>query len=206
MALWELNKPIIDNITGFPTLTHVQREFNWDLVLPDLWGFLVTGIIVSRYCQSVKFGPYNMDASELVTGPIKQHYAGALNIQTMTATFINPIPDIVSIYFSAWKRRIVDNSGYWRPGSDYKKNVHIMLYDRSGIPSNMITLKGAFPVGFPAYDLSYGGDKEHRFTIEFKFDGTSQGFSSAAGILGEAGSAIGQAAGRVGKFVKKVIT
>ena len=71
---------------------------------------------------------------------------------------------------SAGQKKIVDDRGIYFPSKNYKKNIYIILYDRSGIPSNFIQLNKAFPIKFAAFDLSYKDEITVEFTVEFKVD------------------------------------
>lgn len=185
---------LLDSIFGFPR-TPIQRAYIWDCIMPDVWGAGVLGIIVSKYCQNITIGEYNIDdIAEMKVAAFKQFFAGAMNIQNPRATFVVPIPDIVSNYFHTWKKLIVDDRGLYFRAGNYKKNIYVALYDRSGLPSNMITLIGAYPKSFPSWNLAYGIEEVVKFEIEFKVDNIETGvgsFSSlgsmAKGVLGSIG-------------------
>jgi len=184
---------LLDSVFGFPRAP-MQRAYNWDFILPS-FGLLVDGIIVSKFCQSCRFGQYNFnDTVELQFGALKQFYPGILNIESVTATFVTPIPDLVSLYFVTWKKKIVNSDGIYFPSKNYKKNIYVILYDRTGIPSNFIQLNKVFPTKFPLFDLSYKEEKMVEFTVEFKVDGIKIG----AEALSEMGS-IGKMTGGVRK-------
>lgn len=187
---------LLDSVFGFPRAP-MQRAYNWDFVLPS-FGFRIDGIVVSKFCQSCRFGQYNLDAETLQAGAYKQFYAGVLNIESATATFVTPIPDLVSLYFVNWKEQIVDSEGFYSPSSSYKRNIYIILYDRTGIPSNFIQLHGAFPIKFPVFDLSYRDEKMVEFNVEFKMDSVKMG-TKALGEMGSIGEiAVGAVKGVVG--------
>ena len=199
---------LLDNLIGFPKIIHVQRTYNWEFILPS-FGLIVDGYIVSKYCQSVKFGQYDIgEILEMKSGVRKQFFPGVMNIQTVSATFITPVPDLVAAYFSNWKSKIIDDEGYYSPSSWYKKTIYVLLYDRTGIPCNMILLKGAFPIKFPAYNLSYGEENVVRYDVEFRVDRIKIGVSELTSIIGGAGSMVkglGSAAmGAVGSIASGV--
>ncbi|MHA1692952.1 MAG: hypothetical protein ACTSU7_15110 [Candidatus Heimdallarchaeaceae archaeon] len=174
---------LLDSVFGFPRAP-MQRAYNWDFVLPS-FGLLVDGLVVSKFCQSCRFGQYNIDdISTIQFGAHKKFFPGVLNIESATATFVTPIPDLVSLYFTTWKKKIVSNDGIYSPSKIYKKNIYIILYDRSGAPSNFIQLYKTFPVKFPAYDLSYGTEKMVEYNVEFKVDSIKMDTEA----LGEMGS------------------
>ncbi len=184
---------LLDNVFGFPR-TAIQRTYNWDCIMPDVWGTGILGIAVSKYCQSISFGEYNIaDITEMNTGAFKKFFSGKMSIQDPRATFIAPIPDIVSNYFHTWKKLIIDDSGFYHKASEYKKNIYIMLYDRTGIPVNMITLVGAFPKSFPAYNLSYADENMVRYDIEFKVDNIRTGLDAIDSFGGAVVEAVGSA-------------
>lgn len=177
------NDTLINNLVGFPTATHVQRAYTWDFFLPDLWNVLVSGIVVSKYCQSVRLRQYDIgEVLELKAGIFKKHFPGLLTIDAISATFICPVPDLVTLYFSKWKSLIVDKKGRYQTASKYKKDAYVILYDRSGIPSNVIRLIGLFPIKFPAFDLDYGKEDVVKFDIEFRVDQVEMGLKALAGL------------------------
>lgn len=188
---------LLDSIFGFPR-TPVQRSYIWDCIMPDVWGTGILGIVISKYCQNISIGEYNIDdIAEMKVAAFKQFFAGAMNIQNPKATFVAPIPDIVSNYFHTWKKLIIDDRGFYHKAGDYKKNIYVVLYDRSCFPSNIITLVGAYPKTFPAWNLSYGPEEVVKYDIEFKVDNIKTGLSSfssfgsvAKGVLGSAGKVV----------------
>lgn len=197
---------LLDSIFGFPRVP-VQRTYLWDCIMPDVWGAGILGIAVSKFCQSINIGEYNIDdIAEMKTGALKQFFAGVMSIQNPKATFIAPIPDIVSNYFHTWKRLVIDDRGFYHKASEYKKNIYVVLYDRTGIPVNMITLVGAYPKSFPSWALAYGTEDVVKYDIEFKVDNIKTGFSAfgsfgadAKAALDQAGGAIKRTLGRIGK-------
>lgn len=201
---------LLDSIFGFPRVP-VQRSYTWDCIMPDVWGAGILGIAISKFCQSVNFGEYNIDdIAEMKVAAFKRFFAGAMSIQNPRATFIAPIPDIVSNYFHTWKKLIVDNRGFYHKTSEYKKNIYVVLNGRTGIPVNMITLVGAYPKSFPSWNLSYASEDVVRYDIEFKVDNILTGLSAfssfgsaATGALGQAGTAAKGVLSKVGGFFKK---
>jgi len=191
---------LLSNIFGFPRIG-IQRAYNWDCILPDVWGAGVLGIVVSKYCQTVKVGNYNIDdVAEMKTGAFKKFFAGNMNIQNPTMTFIAPVPDIVSNYFHTWKKKIIDEQGFYHKASDYKRNIYVVLYDRTGIPANMLTLVGAFPKSFPSWNLTYEGQEIVKYIVEFKVDNIKTGLSAFSSFGGDAGEALGQAGKVIGNL------
>ncbi len=197
---------LLDSTFGFPR-TGVQRTYLWDCIMPDIWGAGILGIVISKYCQSVNIGEYNIDdIAEMKVAAFKRFFAGAMSIQNPRATFIAPIPDIVSNYFHTWKKLIIDDRGFYHKTADYKKNIYVVLYDRTGIPVNMITLVGAYPKSFPAWNLDYATEDVVKYDIEFKADKILTGLSAfssfgsaAIKAVGQAGSAAKGLLGKIGK-------
>lgn len=191
---------LLDSVFGFPRV-HIHRTYTWDCIMPDLWGFGVLGIAVSKFCQSVKIGNYDIsEISEMKTTSLRKFFAGEMTIPSMTATFIAPVPDIVSNYFHTWKKKIVDDDGYYHKASEYKRNIYIVLYDRTGIPANMITAVGAFPKTFPVWDLNYENEGLVKYNIEFKVDSLKTGLNAFSSFGGDAVKALGETAEAVGKI------
>ena len=200
MKIWSFQGSITDHLLRFPQITHIQRKYLWDIVLPDLWGLVVTGIGIGRMCQSVQCGQFNIDQiAERFLGPKKEFYPQAINIAPATMEFVCPIPDVVTMYFQKWKSLILDNNFYGMP-SQYKKNIYILLSDRSALPVNLITLKGAFPITFPAFDMDYKADDILRFQIQFRYDDMLLGVNSVKSIIEDAGKAVTEGLGTAGNL------
>jgi hypothetical protein len=182
---------LLEYTSGLPTITDIQRQYNFEVILPDIWGLLVTGWFVGKYVQSVQFGQYNIDEiSELLTGPQKKFFPERMNIGSAKLTLLTPVPDVVSVYFNTWKNLIIDKEGFYHPSSEYKKSIYILLFSREGIPVNVITLKGAFPITFPAYSLDYKAEDNVVFDIEFRIDSVIQGVEALSEGLSGLGSSL----------------
>lgn len=191
---------LLDSLFGFPRVP-VQRAYNWDCIMPDVWGGGVLGVAVSKFCQSVNFGEYNIDdITELNIGAKNEFFAGRMNIQNPRIVFVAPAPDIVSNYFHTWKRLIIDENGYHHVSSEYKKNIYIILYGRSGIPTNMIKLVQCFPKTFPSWNLSYKTEDIVEYDIEFKVDRIETGLSAFGSFGKDARDAIGSSITKVKEF------
>lgn len=179
------------NSLKFLTTPGMQRCYNWDVVFPDLstpkegGGLvgmaksalgLVAGVAVGRYCQSIRIGQYDIkDIIEMKAAGRQRFSAGQMSINSMTATFVVPAPDIIASYFRVWRNSIIDNQGFYSPTKAYKKKVRVVLSGRNGIPSNMLTVDGVFPRTFPAWDLSYSDEKVITYSIEFQIDNLPTG-------------------------------
>jgi len=179
---------LIDNIFNFPNVLHVQRDYNWDFILPSVG--LVPGVVITKYCQSVSVGQYDIrEIIEQKKGAKKTFYPGQIDVNEVTATFIAPTPDIVSAYFHAWKQLIIDKQGFYGLPSKYKKNATVVLYDRTmSIPTNLITIKGMWPTTFPKFTLDYNSEGLVVHSITFKFDDIAMGLDkfSSDTLVGKA--------------------
>ena len=184
---------ISDHFLGFPQVGGVQRNYNWTLILPDLYGILVSGVIVSKYCQSIKFGQYDItNVDEMRVGQFRRFYPGEFNIDTVTMNFVAPTPDFVSLYLAKWKGLIMDEMGRYNLPSLYKKTAYIIFDARTRIPVNIIKLGGLFPTKYPAYDLRMEGDAEYTsFNIEFKCDYIESGLDALGSFTSEVKEALG---------------
>ena len=178
---------LMSNLIGFPSILEVQRTYNWDFLLPDIFGVLVSGAIVSKFVQSVKLGQYDItEVSKMNVGPFKKKFAGEdWNIDDVTATFVTPVPDLISFYMSTWKALEIDDKGRYNVASVYKKTAHVILYDRSGIPSNILRLLGIFPIKFQKFDLSFKEEAVHMFEVTFSVDRLEMGLKALGGFAQE---------------------
>lgn len=196
--------PLLDSVFGFPKV-NVQRVYNWDCIMPDVWGAGVLGVVISKFCQSVTIGEYNIDdIRELKHGAFKKFFPGNMNIANPSLTFVAPVPDVVAFYLHSWRNLIVDRRGFYQVENRYKKNIYIVFYDTTGIPVNMITLKNAFPKSFPAYNLSYAAEDVVRYAIEFKVDEIIPGLRGFSSFIGDAGQAVGDLGSTIGKVLGKL--
>lgn len=182
----------LDSLIGFPRYGGVQRSYNWDLLLPDIYGVLVSGIVVSRYCQSVEFHQYNIeDVVELKRGIKVRKFPAGMKIDLVRATFVAPTPDVVNLYFAKWRSIIVDRYGRFVPSDKYKRTGYLLLTDRSGIPSNVIKFTGMFPMRFPAFDLDYGREEPLMYHVDFSVDDVDMGVGAMMSLAKVVTSTIG---------------
>ncbi len=181
-----------DNVVGFPSSVGVQRAYQWILLLPDLYGIAVSGAIISKWCQSITFHQYDIsEVIELKKGLFTLHFPNKWNIERITTTFIAPVPDLVTLYFSKWQRLMYDPYGRVPPANTYKRNAYIVLQSRSGIPSNVIKLIGIFPTKQPSFPLAYPDEKVVNFQIDFSVDSIQIGVQAVSGLLSDAVSEVG---------------
>lgn len=179
-----MTSSISDNLLGFPQYGGIQRAYTWDLILPDLYGIIVSGVVVSRYCQSVKFGQYNITSvSEFRVGPFRRFYPEEINIETVGMTFVAPTPDLISLYFAKWKSLILDKLGRHSLPSVYKKTAYIIFYSRMMIPIKSVKLVGMFPITYPAFNLDYTTEEAVKFNIEFRCDYVETNFDAFSSLI-----------------------
>jgi len=174
---------------NYPPIVHAQRAYNWEVLFPDIRGipFIgnIEGYAVSKFCQNASFGQYNIgQTTEVKEGVEQAFFADLLSLETASFTFICPVPDNVMFYFTSWKSLIVDKRGHYSPANKYKKTITVILYDRSGLPSNFIRLEKAFPIKYPAYSLTYAGEELVRYDVDVKFDKISMGTTAVASAVG----------------------
>lgn len=148
----------------------LQRSFNWQLIMPQNINRIV-GYLVSQYCQEIRFGDYSIgEVSALRYGPKQRFYAGLETIDTVTLTFLKPTDNSVLTYFYGWSELMIDKDGYYYPKNNYKKNIYVILYDRTGIQTTKFILKGVFPKRKPSYFLSYASEDIAKLEIELRVD------------------------------------
>ena len=140
--------------------TDFQRNYNWEFILPGSVSS-VDNILVSSYIQDIKFGQY--DFTELTTlrqGPFETHYAGPMKIEPITLSILSPSTLEVVQYFSDWRNRIVDDSGFYYPKMNYAFSSYCYLYDSAGNQMIGYKLVNTYPKTFPSYKLTYAGEGE----------------------------------------------
>jgi len=153
----------------------LQRNYLWDVLLPDVGINMLGlgGLAIGQLVQSVQFGDYSMDDIKTMrVGPYTANFAGMLSVQKIQMSFLKIQPDIVSMYFNAWKKLIVDeNTGLFSTKSKYQKTIFVRFIDQSGIAFGRYKLIGCFPTSFPSYrDLNYESNTVTKLQIEFSVD------------------------------------
>lgn len=147
----------------------LQRAYNFDIIMPSMFG--IDGYAVGKFCQNIRFGQYDIaELSRMRLGAFKTSFAGLLDISSITATFLKPVPDIVSAYFNEWRLKIVDGSGFFGIKSDYARSIYIILSATNGLPSGVYRLTGVFPQKMPVHALDYGTEDVVRLDVELNVD------------------------------------
>jgi hypothetical protein len=137
----------------------LQRDYIWQIGLDDVSG--ISGKDTAKYCQAVSVGPFDASAKYIKYGPRRLAMPDQLSIGNVTLMFLSPIPNIVSAYFTAWFNMMVDQDGYYSPMMVYKRNVPILLMADTKNEKQTVgrlTLKGAFVLKRPRWDLKYSGE------------------------------------------------
>jgi len=165
----------------------LQRSYNFDVIMPSMFG--IDGYAVGKFCQNIKFGQYDIaELSRMRFGAFKTSYAGLLDISSITATFLKPIPDIVSAYFKEWRLKIVDKSGFFGIKSEYARSIYVITSATDGLPSGVYRLTGVFPQRMPVHVLDYGTEDIVRLDVELNVDRVvdTEGSISSGAAVGEA--------------------
>ena len=153
---------------------HFQRNYMWDVILPTFMsGFIpMPGILVSKMCQKISFGDYTIDGSADRTrfGAFEAKYPGMLSIEPIKLTFLKTVPDFVTTYFTAWRKKMVGSSGLYTPKSDYAKTMYLLFYDTTGVVVNRYRFKGIFPTSLPKYSLDYINEQITNVDITLSVD------------------------------------
>jgi len=182
------------SLTGFPDYLGVQREYLWSIFLPGMETMpipllgAIQSNLVNRYCQSVRFGNYDIsELFKLITGAKTKSFGSKLSIDQVSMTFIVPVPDVTTSYFLAWRRLVVSEEGYYNPSSYYKRRVSIVMEDRTGVGTNFISLIGCFPVKMPVYEPAYGKEDVLRCNISLSIDDIKQGLGGIKNVVANIG-------------------
>ncbi len=155
--------------SSLPRMWNLQRTYMWDVFLPDL--LYVSGLAVNQYCQDVSFGDYSVaNMSSVRVGPFKSNFVGSLDIDAITLKFLQPVPDIVSAYFTAWRELCITREGYYNVKSKYAKDMYVLFYSTSGQRSEQFRLVGTFPKAMPKYTPSYSAQEIATLTVELNVD------------------------------------
>jgi len=158
---------------GFSVLSKtwvLQRQYHWQLFMPHVING-VFGPFVSSFCQDVRIGNYSIrQLSTMQYGAYQRFYAGLQGIQSVALTFVMPVDNSVLDYFHGWYHLMVDPDGYYHPKANYKKQIFVAMYDRSGVESVRLTLQGTFPVNKPTIEASYTADGLLRLGVILSVD------------------------------------
>jgi hypothetical protein len=148
----------------------LQRKYRWQLLMPATINDTL-GILVSQFCQEIRFGDYSFNQlNSIKYGAYQKFYAGFLNIDKLTLTFLQSVENSVLDYFYGWSELIIDKNGFYYPKNNYKKTIYISLYDRTGIESVKFELSGVFPTNKPTIALAYGDDGVQKIAITLSVD------------------------------------
>lgn len=152
-------------------LLMLQRVYEWQLLLPHDFGDIM-GLGVSRYCQDIEFGDYSItEISTMKHGAFQRFYAGLPTIDVVTLTFLKSVDNSVSDYFYAWFNSMISEEGYYSPKSRYKRDIHAVLYDRTGVESARFKLMGAFPLSrIPRIRASWADENVLRVSVRLRVD------------------------------------
>lgn len=158
---------------GFTVLSKtwvLQRQYHWQLFMPHIING-VLGPFVSQFCQDVRIGNYSIrQLSTMQYGAFQRFYAGLQGIQSVALSFFMPVDNSVMDYFHGWYHLMVDEKGYYYPKNSYKKQIYVAMYDRSGVESVRLLLKGVFPTNKPTVEASYAGEDLLRLGIVLSVD------------------------------------
>ena len=150
----------------------LQRDYNWEFILPKLTNSAVDNILISSYIQSVKFGDYNIGTPySQFLGAFKTYASSSLDIGTVNISILSPANGDVIRYFKDWKDLIVSQRGaYYFAKSNYVFACYCMLYARDYSDALKYKLINCFPKTFPAYTLDYNSNNFVKFDIELVVD------------------------------------
>ena len=157
-----LIQPLLSNV-------HFQRTYMWELVLPMV-GFM-PGVLLCPLAQSISFGDYSFEHSDSTRfGAFEAKYPGILKVNEMSMTFLKAVPDIVTTYFTLWRKLMVSASGLYSPKNDYAKTIYLIFLDTTGLPVNRYKFTGVFPKSLPNYSLDYTTEEVTKIKIDFSVD------------------------------------
>ena len=170
----------IQNTSLLSQLSSLQRNYQWDVILPNVQGTDGNnwiGTEISPFIQSVSFGEYSMDdVSPIRHGALKAHSAGVFSIQSVSMEFLTDTTGLVLGYFESWRSLIYDSTNlFYYPKVNYVNGGQgnppciITFYDTEGNSVYQWTLGNIFPKSFPSFKLNYENEIM-KFPIEFSVD------------------------------------
>lgn len=157
-----LIQPLLSNV-------HFQRTYMWELVLPMI-GFM-PGVLLCPLAQNISFGDYSFETDASTRfGAFEAKYPGILKIDEMELTFLKAVPDIVTTYFTMWRKLMVSPSGLYSPKNKYAKTIYLIFLDTTGLPVNRYKFTGVFPKSLPKYSLDYNTEEVTKIKINLSVD------------------------------------
>ena len=131
----------------------------------------IDGLELAQFTQEIKFNNYDFsDALTRRSGAYRQAFAGTLNIEDFSVSFVSPSNGMVEDYFTAWRELIVDADGYYYPKNNYAKQTYARLLNTPQEVVSEYKLEGCFPKTLYKYDLSYTGEEFVKHVILFSVD------------------------------------
>jgi len=169
---------------------HFQRNYMWEIVLPTFMvggggtisiggysasnpGFIpMPGILLSKMCQKISFGDYNLNSTSDSTrfGAFEAKYPGMMVIDPIKLTFLKTVPDLVTTYFTQWRKLMISSSGLYSPKSQYAKMMYLLFLDTTGVPVNRYKFSGVFPTSMPKYNLDFNSNTVTSVDIDLNVD------------------------------------
>lgn len=143
----------------------------------------IRGELLSKFCVDINFGDYSLqDLIELRWGGKSEFFPGTMRIDQVSMTFVVPNPDIVGMFFQAWRNKILTPQGFYGVKFDYMRNIYVWLETTNYFPISRFVLKRAYPLTVPSFKMSYDEENVLRYTITMSVDRVE-----TAGIGGEVG-------------------
>jgi len=174
---------LLSNAVGPQSILSYHRTYNWDLFMFFSMGY-IRGELLSKFCQEIKFGDYSIsEMSRLRWGGKLQFFPGVMEIENITATFVVPFPDLVGPFFRAWRRKVIDDQGFYGVKTDYAKSIHVWISNTTYFPAIRLVLKNVFPISVPSFDLSYNNEDVLKYAVTLSVEKVEVG-----GVIGESGS------------------
>lgn len=156
-----------------------QRAYLWEVRLPFVDG-VGSSDSVSKKVLGVRFGFKSMGAQrEQRTGTGVSKYPGLESIDTVTLTLVETEDVEVLSYFTAWKKMIVDDSGY-NMRSVYAKDITCKLLKSDRTESVKFKFLRSYPSKIMSYDLKYTNSEAVQYEIVLSVDDVT---ASVGGIV-----------------------
>ena len=153
--------------------TRFQRNYLWDVLLPDIGVdlFGLVGFGIGQFVQKISFGDYSIDSENSMRyGAYEAHFAGLFTVKDVEITFLKTMPDVVSAYFQGWKELMLAKNGLYNVKEKYQKSIYVRFLDSTGLAVGRYKLTGCFPKNFPTYSLDYKDENITTVTVTFAVD------------------------------------
>jgi hypothetical protein len=133
-------------------------------------------IIDPMYVEDIQFQlPYHTQDT-LIYNSTVINYAGRFTAPSLTIRFYETYRHTISQLMEAWMSIIRNQNGTMNYGSEYKRNISVIVFDSTGKDVVYYDFIGCFPLEPSPIQLSYSRSERTTFTQSFSADRVAKVF------------------------------